>query len=172
MSGFDFTVAAILLVSLLLGLWRGLVYEVLSLLGWPIAFVLSRLFAGDVAPLIPMPVLSNVEGTQEHFRVAVAYAVVFIAALIVWSVLAWLLSKLVKAVGLGWLDRLMGGVFGLLRGGLVVLVRVWLAGLTDVPKQPFWRNAQASKAAEDVALLTKSWLPGNIASRIHYRTRS
>ena len=172
MSGFDFAVAGILLVSLLLGLWRGLVYEVLSLLGWPIAFALSRLFAGDVVPLMPIPVLSSVEKTQEHVRIAVAYAVVFIAALIVWGVLAWLLSRLMKAVGLGWLDKLLGGLFWLLRGGLVVLVLVWLAGLTDIPKQPFWRSAQTSKAAENFALLTRSWLPDNIASRVHYRAHN
>lgn len=165
MSGFDSAVAGILLVSLLLGLWRGLVYEVLSLLGWPIAFVLSRMFANDVAPLLPI--------AQETARVALAYAAVFIAALIVWGVLAWLLSRLVKAAGLGWLDRMLGGfLFGLLRGVLVVLVLVWLAGMTDIPEQPFWRSAKTSKAAEDVALLAKVWLPDNIARRIHYGARS
>ena len=163
MAGLDFAVIVILLVSLLLGLWRGLVYEVLSLLGWPLAFVLSKLFAGNVAPLIPV--------VQEPARVAVAYAVVFIAALVVWGVLAWLVSKLVKAAGLGWLDRVLGGLFGVLRGGLVVLALVWLAGLTDIPKQPFWRNAQMSRTAENAVLLTKSWLPDNIAQRIHYGTR-
>ena len=164
MTGFDFAVIAILLVSLLFGLWRGLVYEVLSLAGWPVAFVLSRLFAGDVAPMMP--------GAQETMRVTLAYAVVFVAALIVWGVLAWLFSRLVKAVGLGWLDRVLGGLFGVLRGGLVILVLVWLAGMTSVPEQPFWRTAQTSKTAEDVALLTKVWLPDNIAQRVHYRIRS
>lgn len=162
---------AILLVSLLLGLWRGLVYEVLSLLGWPLAFVLSKLFAGKIVPLMPMPAMSNVEA-QEAARVAMAYAVVFIAVLIVWGVLAWLLSKLVKAAGLGWLDRVLGGLFGLLRGVLVILALVWLAGLTHIPEQRFWRSAQTSKTAEDAALLTKVWLPDNIAWRIRYGTRS
>jgi len=163
MTGFDFLALAILLVSLLFGLWRGLVYEVLSLLGWPIAFVLSKLYAGHIAPMMP--------GEQETIRITLAYAVVFIAALIVWGVLAWLVSKLVKAVGLGWLDRLLGGLFGVLRGVLVVLVLVWLAGLTQIPEQPFWRAARTSKAAEDVALLAKVWLPENIARRIHYGAR-
>lgn len=173
MSGFDAALAGILLVSVLLGLWRGLVYEVLSLLGWPIAFVLSRMFANDVAPLLPIPVLSNDEGMQETVRVALAYAAVFIAALIVWGVLAWLFSRLVKAAGLGWLDRILGGfLFGMLRGVLVILVLVWLAGLTDIPQQPFWRTAKTSKAAEDVALLAKAWLPDNIARRIRYGARS
>ena len=171
MTGFDYSIIAILLVSLLLGLWRGLVYEVLSLLGWPVAFVLSRLFVDSVAPMMPVPVLSNVEGTQETIRVTLAYAAVFVAALIVWGVLVWLASKLVKAAGLGGLDRMLGGLFGLLRGGFVVLALVWLAGMTDIPKQPFWRTAQTSKAAEDVALLAKAWLPDNIARRIRYGAR-
>ncbi|MDP2695200.1 MAG: CvpA family protein [Gallionella sp.] len=164
MTGFDFAVMAILLVSLLFGLWRGLVYEVLSLAGWPVAFLLSKLFAGDVAPMMP--------GAQETMRITLAYTVVFVAALIVWGVLAWLLSKLVKVVGLGWLDRVLGGLFGVLRGGLVILVLVWLAGMTSVPEQTFWRTAQTSKTAEDVALLTKVWLPDNIAQRVRYRIRS
>jgi len=163
MTGFDFAIIAILLVSLLFGLWRGLVYEVLSLMGWPIAFVLSKLFAGSIAPMMPI--------AQEPARIAVAYAVVFIAALLVWSMLAWLLSKLVKVVGLGWMDRLLGGLFGVLRGVLVMLVLVWLAGLTHIPEQPFWRTAQTSKTAEDAALLAKVWLPDNVARRIRYGTR-
>lgn len=164
MTGFDFALIAILLVSVLLGLWRGLIYEVLSLAGWPVAFVLSRMFAGDIAPMMPL--------MQEVARVALAYAVVFIVALIVWGILAWLLSRLVKAVGMGWLDRSLGGLFGALRGVLVVLVMVWLAGLTPVPEQPFWRGAQTSKAAEDAALLAKVWLPDSIARRIRYGARS
>ena len=172
MTGFDFAVMAILLVSLLFGLWRGLVYEVLSLMGWPVAFVLSRLFAGSVAPMMPGPALSNIEGAQETMRVTLAYTVVFVAALIMWGVLAWLLSRLVKAVGLGWLDRMLGGLFGVLRGGLVMLALVWLAGLTAIPEQPIWRAAQTSKAAEDIALLTKAWLPDSIAQRIRYGVRS
>lgn len=163
MTGFDFAVVAILLVSLALGLWRGLVYEVLSLAGWPIAFILSKLFAGSVAPMVPL--------MQETARMALAYAAVFVAALIVWAMLVWLFAKLVKAVGLGWLDRLLGGLFGVLRGALVVLALVWLAGLTAIPEQQFWRGAQTSKTAENVALLTKAWLPDSIAQRIRYGVR-
>lgn len=164
MTGFDFAVMAILLVSLLLGLWRGLVYEVLSLAGWPIAFVLSRMYAGEIAPLMPL--------MQETARIALAYVAVFIAALIVWAVLVWLFAKLVKAIGLGWLDMALGGLFGALRGVLVILAMVWLAGLTSIPEQPFWRGAQTSRVAENAALLTKDWLPDSIAQRIHYGTRS
>lgn len=164
MTGFDVAAAGIVLVSSLLGLWRGLVYTVLSLLGWPLAFFLSKLFAGSIAPMLPV--------SQETARIAAAYVLVFVVVLIVWSLLVWLLSKLVKAIGLGWLDSVLGGVFGVLRGAMVVLALVWMAGLTQMPEQPFWREARASRTAEDAALLTKNWLPDSIAQRIRYGARS
>jgi len=164
MNGLDFAVIGILLLSMLLGLWRGLLYEVLSLLGWPIAFILSKLCAASVAPLIPI--------AQEEMRVTAAYALVFVAALITWGIVARLIAKLLKAIGSDWADRAMGGLFGVMRGVLVVLVLVWLAGLTHVPEQPFWRGSLTGKTLEDIALLTKAWLPDSIAQRIHYRTRS
>lgn len=164
MTGFDFAVVAILLISVALGVKRGLVYEVLSLLGWPVAFLLSKSFAGSIVFLMPV--------SQEMMRIMLAYVVMFIVALIVWGVLTWLLSRFVKAIGLGWLDRSLGGVIGILRGILVILVMVWLAGLTNIPEQPIWHNAYMSKTAENVALQTKSWLPDRIGKHIHYGKRS
>lgn len=163
MTGFDFAVISILLISILFGLWRGLLYEVLSLLGWPLAFMLSNMYAGDFAQHIPIE--------HEMLRATGTYALVFIAVLIGWGVLVLGFSKLLKAVGLGKLDKSLGGLFGVLRGLLVVLAAVWLAGVTDIPERPFWRDALMSKAAEDVALLSKVWLPDDIAQRIHYRVR-
>jgi membrane protein required for colicin V production len=164
MTEFDFAVMAIFLVSLLLGLWRGFIHEVLSLLGWPIAFVLSNIYADSIVRLIPL--------AQDTLRLTVVYALIFAVVLIVWGVLVMLLARLLKAMGSGWPDRMLGGLFGVLRGGLVVLVLVWLAGLTAIPEQQFWRKAQMSKIAEDAALLTKTWLPDNIAHSVRYRIRS
>jgi membrane protein required for colicin V production len=164
MTGFDYAVIGIMLMSLLLGLWRGLIYEVLSLLGWPLAFILSRQFAGNIEPMLPI--------SGDAARIGLAYVLVFIATLIVWGMLVWLFAKLVKAAGLGMLDSLLGGLFGLLRGVLVILVVVWLAGTSSIPEQAFWRDATFSRAAEDAALLAKTGLPDNIARRIHYKDRS
>lgn len=164
MTEFDFAVMVILLVSLSLGLWRGFIHEVLSLLGWPIALFLSNMYSNSIARLIPL--------AQEVLRLTVVYALVFVIVLIMWGVLVILLTKLLKVIGSGWSDRVLGGLFGILRGGLVVIVLVWLAGMTAIPEQLFWRDAQMSKAVEDVALLTKTWLPNNIAQHVHYRIRS
>lgn len=162
MTWFDYTVIAIVALSVLLGWWRGLVYEVLALLGWVVACVVARLFAAKAAPYIPAAL------GAEAVRTAAAFAVLFIGTLIIGGIVAWLLSKLVKWVGLGWLDGLLGGLFGVLRGVLVILVLVLLAGLTGLPKESFWRNAASSKPLENVALAAKGWLPESVAQRVHY----
>jgi len=162
MTWFDYTVIAIVILSVLLGWWRGLVYEVLALLGWVAACVVARLFAAKAAPYMPA-VLG-----AEAVRIVVAFAALFIGTLIIGGVVAWMLSKLVKWVGLGWMDVLLGGLFGVLRGVLAVLALVLLAGLTGLPKEPFWRNAALSKPLENVALAAKGWLPESVAQRVHY----
>jgi len=163
MTGVDFAVAGVLFVSVLFGFWRGLIYEVMALLGWPIAFLASKLFAGEFTSWWP--------AMQAPFRVAASYAVVFIVVLIAWAVLTRLVSKLIKVVGAAWVDRVLGGLFGIIRGVFVVLILVWVVGLTNFSEHKYWREAIISKSLEDVALLTKSWLPDIVAQRIHYENR-
>lgn len=164
MTAFDFAVIAILLASLMLGLWRGLAYEIFSFLGWPVAYLLSKFFASSVAPMMPI--------AQEAMRMAVAYVVIFIVGLIAWSMLVFVLSKLVNAMGLGGLDTILGSVFGLVRGAMVVIALVCLAGLTKIPERPFWRDAQTSKVAEGFAVRVKIFLPVSVAQRIQFPHRS
>ena len=162
MTWFDYIAIMIVALSALLGWWRGLAYEVLSLLSWAAAFLLARLLAASVFPYMPAGLGS------EAVRTAAAYAVLFAATLLAGSVVAWSLSKLVKFVGLGKMDGLLGTLFGMVRGVLVVLVLVLLAGLTGLPKETVWRNAWLSKPLENVALATRVWLPDNVAQRVHY----
>ena len=169
MTGLDIAVAGIWLVSMLLGLWRGLIYEVMALLGWPLAFVLSRLFVDDLTALLPSLFDFSTSSTVQDISLAAAsYALAFIGVLLVWGILTKLLSKVMKAAGAGWTDRILGGLFGTLRGGLVILVMVWTVGLTSFSSHPFWQEALMSRTLENVALLTKAWLPDIIAQRIHY----
>ena len=162
MTVFDYVVLAIVVLSVALGWWRGFVYELLSVLGWVAAYFIARLFAPDVAQHVPDAV-----GT-ELVKTALAYAAIFIATLLVGGVLAWALSKLIKLAGLGMLDGSLGALFGLARGVLLVLVLVWLSGLTDIPQQRFWRDALLSKPLQDVAVMGKDFLPDNVAKKVSY----
>ena len=162
MTVFDYAVLAIAGISVLLSVIRGLVREVLALAGWVVAFVAASLFAEDAAALVSRDV------PGEALPLLVGFAAVFIAALVVMSLLAMVASKLVKSAGLGVEDRVLGGVFGLARGLLVVMVLVLAAGLTALPRQPAWRNAVLSGPLEAVAGQIKAWLPAGLSKRITY----
>ena len=163
MTVFDYVVIAIVGLSILLSVIRGLVREVLALLAWVIAFIAANFLAGPLASVLPGAV-SNAE-----VRLLIGFSVAFVVVLFSMSVLAMFASKLVKNAGLGVEDRMLGGVFGLARGMLVVMVLVLLAGLTSLPKQPLWREAMLSKPLESFAGRVKPWLPGGLSQRIRYQ---
>src|SRR5574337_565250 len=127
MVGLDWILAAVLVLSLLLGAWRGLVYEALSLLAWVAAFVLAQWYAPDVAARMPLA------GASEPVRYAVGFVAVFIAAAFAGGLVAWLAKKLVEAIGLRPVDRALGAAFGLLRG--MVLPETLRSVLPALPSQ-------------------------------------
>lgn len=162
MTIIDIAVLAIIGISIALGVLRGLVREVLALVAWVAAFLLSNFLAPEAARLLPQGMGS------EEVRLLVSYVVVFIIVLVALSVLAVLASKIVKVVGLGVSDRAVGGVFGLVRGVLVVMILVLLAGLTSLPRQSAWREAALRGALEAAAGYVKAWLPADLSKRIKY----
>jgi membrane protein required for colicin V production len=137
----DWIVLAVLLASVLLGLWRGLVYEVLSVMSWIAAFVLAQWFAPGVAQWLPMG------DAAEPLRFAGAFLLVFIAAVFAGGLLAWATKKLVEAVGLRPIDRALGGMFGLVRGALLVLVLAVMVQLTGWTGSAWWQDSVAADVA-------------------------
>ena len=162
MTWFDYAVIAIVGLSVLLSIIHGLVREILSLASWIVAFLVAQIYATDVAPLLPAAV------THESVRLLAGFLSVFVAVLAVMTVLAILLSKLIRTAGLGFADRALGGVFGLVRGLAIVLIAVLLAGLTSLPKQPAWRHAMLSAPLVTLADWVKVWLPHDLAKHINY----
>lgn len=163
MNPFDIVVIVVLMASIGLGWFRGFVYELLSMFGWPIAYMLSQRYAADVATQLPAHL--------GMLLMPVTYAIIFITALIVWGLIILGFFKLVTAVGLGKLDKLLGGFFGFVRGIIVLLGLIWFCGLTTLPEQPIWIEAVFSQPAEDIALSNKHYLPPDLAQRIHYKNR-
>lgn len=137
----DWIVLAVLLASAVLGLWRGLVYEVLSVLSWIVAFVLAQWFAAPVGQWLPM------ESAAEPVRYAAGFLLVFIGALFAGGLLAWIIKKLVEAVGLRPVDRALGGLFGLVRGAVFVLVLGVVVHLTGWTRSAWWTESVAGGVA-------------------------
>ena len=162
MTWFDYGVLIVLGLSLVLSLTRGLIREVVSLLGWIAAFALSIMFSDTVAALLPPSLGPMLAGL-------LAYLLVFAGILLAAGFIGLILSMLVRASGFGLLDRLLGMAFGIARGAVIVVVIVMLAGLTPLPKEPFWRNAMLSGPVETVVIALRPYLPGGLAERIKYR---
>lgn len=148
-----------MVLSALVGWWRGFMYELFSLIGWLAAYIVARTYSAQVTPYVPLAV------GAENIRSAAAFAALFIVTLIVGALFAWFLARLAKFAGLSGMDGKFGAIFGMLRGGLVVIALVWLGGLTDLPQLPFWRNALSSKPLQQAALYARDYLPEDTAKK-------
>jgi membrane protein required for colicin V production len=151
----DWILLAVLGLSLLLGMWRGIVHEVLSLVGWVAAFYVSQMYAPLAAAWLPM------EGSSQMLRYAAGFVVVFIAVLVATVLVSWLVKKLVSAVGLGPLDRLLGSLFGLLRGVVILLAVTVLVGMTPMRETEAWKQAQGSQWLQQFLHVLKPVLPAD-----------
>lgn len=162
MNWLDYAVLGVFAVSVVWGAWRGLVREIVSLLGWLVAFLAANLFAGPLAEQLPDSI------PTPELRAVAAFLAIFVAALVVTTLLGIVLTHLVKAVGLGGLDRTLGGIFGVARGAIVVVALALLAGLTSAPAQPWWRESWSGGVLAGCALGLQPWLPPTFAERLRY----
>ena len=154
-SAVDWILLAVLGLSLLLGLWRGIVQEVLSLVGWGAAFYVSQMYAPLAAAWLPM------EGSSQMLRYAAGFVVVFVAVLIATVLVSWVVKKLVSAVGLGPLDRLLGSLFGLMRGVVILLAVTVFVGMTPMRETEAWKQAQGAQWLQQFLHVLKPVLPAD-----------
>ncbi len=136
MSSTDWILLALLAASMLLGALRGLVYEVLSVMGWIAAFLLAQWFAPTVSEKLPM------QGSGETLRFAAAFVLVFIASVFAAGLLSALMKKLISAVGLRPVDRILGAIFGAFRGLILLLALSVVVHMTALHESDWWLESK------------------------------
>jgi membrane protein required for colicin V production len=157
MTVLDWVFVGVLAFSLLLGLLRGLVYEVLSVLSWIAAFVLAQWLAPGVGAWLPM------ENAAEPLRYAAGFAVVFVAVVFTGGLLAWGTRKLVEAVGLRPMDRALGGAFGLVRGVVLLLALAVVVNMTPLRTSRWWTESMGAAVSTAALRGLKPVLPEEFA---------
>lgn len=153
MTVLDWVLLGVLAFSLLLGLLRGLVYEVLSVLGWIAAFVLAQWLAPQVGGWLPM------ENAAEPLRYAAGFTIVFVAVAFAGGMLAWATRKLVEAVGLRPVDRLLGAAFGLVRGVVLLLALAVVVNMTPLRTSQWWTESMGAAVSTAALKQLKPVLP-------------
>ncbi|ACT47894.1 CvpA family protein [Methylotenera mobilis] len=162
MTIFDYIVLSIIGLSVILSVMRGMVREVIAIVGLVAAFYVGVTYTNQLLPMMPMDI------PNDALRVLAAFLVLFLATILLATLLGIALSAIFKKAGLGWLNRFLGALFGVARGLLIVCVIVFLAGLTDIPKDPRWRNAMFSAPIEALVVNLLPWVPEGIAKHVKY----
>lgn len=141
----DWLLLAVLAMSLLLGVWRGLVFEMLSLLAWVVAFVAAQWFATDVAQWLPM------SGAANSMRYAAGFLLTFVVTAFAGGLIAVLVKKMISVAGLGPVDRVLGCAFGLVRGLVLLMAAAVVIAMTPL-KTSFWWTESVGAGFLGVAL--------------------
>jgi membrane protein required for colicin V production len=141
---------------------RGLVKEILSLLGWIVAFVVANMYGARLGPMLPDVI------PGETVRLIVAFIALFLGVRVLMGLLSLALGALIEASGLSLADRGLGGLFGLARGIVIVLAAVILCSMTAIPQQAFWKDALLSPLAETGARTVRPFLPAAFAQHLRF----
>ena len=152
----DFVIPGIIAISALFSLMRGFVREALSLAGWVAAFWVALTFAQDFADLL----LAGISAPS--LRMVVSFTILFVVTLVITALVNRLAGQLVSKTGLSGTDRMIGMIFGIARGVVVVSVLVLLAGLTTMPQDPWWQQSVLVDVFHKLAL----WLRYTVAPEL------
>ena len=156
----DWVILGIILISILVGAIRGFIKEAFSLAVWAAAFLVAFQYSGALAvylePHVELP----------SARTALAFAGLFLVILLVGGLLTFLVGKLVEKTGLSGTDRLLGGVFGGVRGLFIVLVLILVAGLTPVTQDPWWQQSRMVQSLLPLAEWSAQFLPEPIREHL------
>jgi len=163
MNLIDGIILGVLALSVLVGLFRGLISEVLSLAIWVLAIWAAWAFG----PAVSLYLQQAIE--LPALRQLTAYATCFFVVLILGALVRYAARRLIASAGLGGIDRLFGMLFGLVRGVLVVTVVVFLAGLTTLPRESWWQQAVLLPHFQHVAAWLGQQVPADVASGVRER---
>ena len=158
----DLIILGIIFLSVIISLMRGFVKEALSLAGWLLSLWVAMTFSSGMAELFGNSI------KDPTLRLLAAFVSLFVLSLIVGSVINFLATQFIQKVGLTGVDRTIGGVFGFLRGILLVTIIVMLLGLTALPKEKWWDESFFMFRFEVIATWLKDLLPSDIARYFKY----
>jgi membrane protein required for colicin V production len=161
MTYLDYFFISIIFISFLVGCYRGFTRELFSLAGWIFAFYFSNLFSGDLLKYVPFDF-------GEHINFIIIYMVIFVIILLVASFLAALLNQLIKNIGLGFFNIIMGSIFGFMRGVLITFILIFLVQKTSFISEAILAESKTIPAIKLAIEKTLSYFPYEWSNKVKY----
>ncbi|MBL6987840.1 MAG: CvpA family protein [Methylobacter sp.] len=159
----DFTLIGLVLISLIVGLLRGFIKEVFSLVFWILAIWVGLNFSRQFSVFIESAI------SHPSARMVASFVVLFVITLGFGGLIGFLLNILAKNIGLTFMNRLGGMVFGVVRGMVIVTVIVILAGFTPLPKDSWWTESKVIPPFQTLAVWLRDHISSGSAEYINYR---
>jgi membrane protein required for colicin V production len=161
MTYLDYFFISIIFISFLVGCYRGFTRELFSLAGWIFAFYFANLFSGDLLKYVPFDF-------GEHINFIIIYMVIFVIILLVASFLAALLNQLIKNIGLGFFNIIMGSIFGFMRGVLITFILIFLVQKTSFISETILAESKTIPAIKLAMEKTLSYFPYEWTNKVKY----
>jgi len=157
MNWVDVAILIIISLSAIISLFRGFVREAVSLASWILAFWVSISFSDKLVPML--------EGliSSQTIRLTAAFAVLFLVTLLVGALINYIIGQLVQKTGMGGTDRVLGILFGIGRGLLLVAILVMLGGIPQLSHETWWQESMFIVHFQDMAIWMRDFLPPNMA---------
>lgn len=156
----DWALLAVLAISVVVGLWRGLVFEVLSLIGWVVAFVAAQALAPVVAHYVPV----GVPGSALNH--GIAFFATFVFALVLWALASRVVRMVIHATPLQPVDRVLGGMFGLARGAVLLLAVATVVMLSPAQRSTAWQQSRGAAWLATALQGLKPMLPDAVGRQL------
>lgn len=162
MQAVDIVILIVLLIPGLVGILYGFLNIVFSFIAWILAFAIAVKFSAYFSPLL--------EGLTDAalIRNLLAFAGVFIISLTLFTIMGYLIVKLLGRTGLTAADRVLGFLLGVGLGGTIVTVIVFLAGFTAMPAESWWQRAVLIEPFERVSVWGRRFLPESVSKYHKY----
>jgi membrane protein required for colicin V production len=156
----DYAIIAIIALSMLISVMRGFVREVISLVVWMAAIIISFIFYQYIASLLVNVIHSD------SIRLVISFVGLFLVTLILGMLINYLIGQLVSNTGLSGTDRILGIIFGVARGVLVVVLLMMLIGLTPFSKEESWKESVLVPHFEPLENWIRGLLPDSINAHL------
>jgi membrane protein required for colicin V production len=164
MNSLDISVAVLISISIMIGIWRGFIREALSLATWVVAGFMAWVFAGPVAVIFEKDV------TQPQIQMIAAFALIFVVVYVLGSIVTFIFHKiLTKKPFFKLTNQVLGAALGATRGLIIVVFAFMLAGMSvSIPKSDWWQSSRFAPFFQTLSLGMADILPQDIARHIHY----